>query len=558
MTLPNVAVPSLGQAVTSMAMPVAYRTSQVPATTFKPTQPKPLDLSALLEDLTRKGLIGQKPLATSKVRKDKEEADKKKEEEEQREKDELIPFELMFTSENLRKRRSWVIEAQYRGMQCSSCGLRYPPEQTLQYSHHLDWHFRQNKKQQESTKKANTRKFYFSVPDWLQYEEIEDVEERVPSMFETEGIENTMEAEDAEEPSVAVSSDTALGICPACHDTFSQFFHQETEEWRYHNAIQVEGINYHPGCHQDLLRAEEAEKEAKKDKEESEDVEMKDTEEEKKDEEQKEEGKEDSADASTKDKDKEGETTATETEAAGDKEKSTAVNGEEMDTTPAPTETPSTDLQLPIRIKEEPVDVEEETMDGITSTLPYFGGVTIKQEIKEEPADDVFDSEPNTLETGEGMEEEPQTEEGEDRATEDDIEEMEQLWEAPVVSVNAAETDIASSIDGNMELTSPTEAMTTRPAITKIKLNISKPIVSNANNANSNSDAVNNNNNEDDAERKKRDALNCSSIDEEVEEFIPPPFTVDLELKPAFRDVELVEQPMLQQGVEVSGLCSIM
>lgn len=63
-------------------------------------------------------------------------------------------------------------------MQCSSCGLRYPPEQTLQYSHHLDWHFRQNKKQQESTKKANIRKFYFSVPDWLQYEEIEDVEER--------------------------------------------------------------------------------------------------------------------------------------------------------------------------------------------------------------------------------------------------------------------------------------------------------------------------------------------------------------------------------------------
>lgn len=63
-------------------------------------------------------------------------------------------------------------------MQCSSCGLRYPPEQTLQYSHHLDWHFRQNRRQQESTKKANTRKFYFSIQDWLQYEEIEDVEER--------------------------------------------------------------------------------------------------------------------------------------------------------------------------------------------------------------------------------------------------------------------------------------------------------------------------------------------------------------------------------------------
>ena len=72
-----------------------------------------------------------------------------------------------------------------------------------------------------------------------------------------------------------------------------------------------------------------------------------------------------------------------------------------------------------------------------------------------------------------------------------------------MVSVNAAEMDIASSIDGNMELTSPTE-VTTRPAITKIKLNLSKPIMSNSNSSNANSDTVNNNNNEDDGERKKR------------------------------------------------------
>lgn len=76
----------------------------------------------------------------------------------------------------------------------------------------------------------------------------------VPSMFENEGIDEAMEAEDAEEPSVAVSSESALGVCPTCHDTFSQFFHQETEEWRYHNAIQVDGVNYHPACHQDMLR----------------------------------------------------------------------------------------------------------------------------------------------------------------------------------------------------------------------------------------------------------------------------------------------------------------
>lgn len=76
----------------------------------------------------------------------------------------------------------------------------------------------------------------------------------MPSMFEVEGMDEGMEGEENEEPSVAVSTNTSLGVCPHCHDTFSQFFHQETEEWRYHNAIQVEGTNYHPDCHQDMLK----------------------------------------------------------------------------------------------------------------------------------------------------------------------------------------------------------------------------------------------------------------------------------------------------------------
>ena len=66
----------------------------------------------------------------------------------------------------------------HRGTQCSSCGLRFPIEQTVQYSQHLDWHFRMNKKQQDSMKKANLRKFYLYLNEWLQYEEIDDSEER--------------------------------------------------------------------------------------------------------------------------------------------------------------------------------------------------------------------------------------------------------------------------------------------------------------------------------------------------------------------------------------------
>ena len=97
---------------------------------------------------------------------------------------------------------------------------------------------------------------------------------------------------------------------------------------------------------------------------------------------------------------------------------------------------------------------------------------------------------------------------------EEEEEDIEQPWEHPVVS-NSAETDIASSIDGNMELTSSTDPLVSRPTINKIKLNISKPVINNTTStSNANNDAVNNNNNnnEDDGERKKRGETHVDDV----------------------------------------------
>lgn len=526
-------------------------TSQLPPNLVKPSQPLssvPLDLNTLLENLTRTGLIDAK--AHDKVKNKKEELEKKKEEEEEekeREKDELISFEFMFNTEHLRRRRKWLIECLYRGMQCSSCGLRYPPEQTLQYSHHLDWHFRQNRRQQESTKKANTRRFYFSTDDWLQYEEIEDVEERVPSMFESEGMDEAIQAEDAEEPSVAVSSDSTLGVCPSCHDTFSQFFHQETEEWRYHNAIQVEGVNFHPACHQDMLRAEAAEKEAaekeaaEKEAAEKEAAEKEKAEEEKEDGE-KEKGEEDKEDGAEKNKeDKEDSDQAPE---KGADKGSEEVPVDSQGSVTEKLEEMSLESKSALRIKEEPMEVEEIDLDGGNSSQSLPVGMMIKQEVKQEPAEcneaDLISRSP----------------EDEDDSSILPNESNEEMVEPTIVPVNAAETDIASSIDGNTEL-SNSGTSHTNPTVTKIKFNMSKPSLSNSSTNNNNNNL---NNNENSSENKKLDhsLLNSSSIEEDIEEFVPPPFTVDYELKPSFKDVELIEQPSVGRGVELSGLCSIM
>lgn len=74
------------------------------------------------------------------------------------------------------------------------------------------------------------------------------------------------------------------------------------------------------------------------------------------------------------------------------------------------------------------------------------------------------------------------------------------MWDTPTVSVNAAETDIASSIDGNTELSTP-EATPAGGLVTKIKFNVSKPTLNINNN-------INNENKKDDGE----DLLNCFII----------------------------------------------
>lgn len=80
--------------------------------------------------------------------------------------------------ETLKVRQSGLYGGLYSGMQCSSCGMRFSPEASMQYSQHLDWHFRQNRKGKRNIRVAASRKWYYSLADWKNYEELEDLEER--------------------------------------------------------------------------------------------------------------------------------------------------------------------------------------------------------------------------------------------------------------------------------------------------------------------------------------------------------------------------------------------
>lgn len=80
--------------------------------------------------------------------------------------------------ESLKVRQGNLYTMLYAGMQCSSCGMRFLPEASMQYSQHLDWHFRQNRRGKRNSRVATSRKWYYSLSDWKNYEEFEDLEER--------------------------------------------------------------------------------------------------------------------------------------------------------------------------------------------------------------------------------------------------------------------------------------------------------------------------------------------------------------------------------------------
>ena len=168
----------------------------------------------------------------------------------------------------LKLRQPALLQSLYSGMQCSSCGMRFLPESSIQYSQHLDWHFRQNRKGKKNIRKATSRRWYYGMTDWNNYEEIEDLEEREKRYFENQqkdhaegGVEDS--EEQIEIPSVAADKAATLGIsnfkadvpdprCEVCQEQFEQFYNEDKEEWHLRMAVRVDGATYHPLCYEDF------------------------------------------------------------------------------------------------------------------------------------------------------------------------------------------------------------------------------------------------------------------------------------------------------------------
>ncbi|KFQ18966.1 Pre-mRNA cleavage complex 2 protein Pcf11, partial [Merops nubicus] len=181
------------------------------------------------------------------------------EEDDDQNEDQNVPDLTNFVVEELRQRFDSVINRLYTGIQCYSCGMRFTTSQTDVYADHLDWHYRQNRTEKDVSRKITHRRWYYSLTDWIEFEEIADLEERAKSQFfekaHEEVVLKTQEAaKEKEFQSVPAGPAGAVESCEICQEQFEQYWDEEEEEWHLKNAIRVDEKIYHPSCYEDYQK----------------------------------------------------------------------------------------------------------------------------------------------------------------------------------------------------------------------------------------------------------------------------------------------------------------
>ncbi|XP_037322836.2 pre-mRNA cleavage complex 2 protein Pcf11 isoform X1 [Pungitius pungitius] len=188
------------------------------------------------------------PLAPPMVEEEEEEAEEAD--------DDDIPDLTSFTVDLMKHRLESVVTKLYSGNQCCLCSMRFTTAQTDLYADHLDWHFRQNHAGKVAGKKITHRRWYYGLRDWVEFEEIADLEERAKShFFEKENEEEVQKsqaaAKEKEFMSVKATKDQVGELCEICQEPFETYWVEEEEDWFLKDAIRVDDKNFHPACFED-------------------------------------------------------------------------------------------------------------------------------------------------------------------------------------------------------------------------------------------------------------------------------------------------------------------
>ena len=161
--------------------------------------------------------------------------------------------ELELNPESMRVKRDYLIKQLYRGLQCTSCSLRFDvqsKEGKEKYSTHLDWHFRKNRRNRNKT--VNLRRdWYYPLDQWLQFKEI--TLESNSSKPDKQPTADRKQLEPCRsqsnvQPRIKSNPDNSLNVCSMCLEKFEEIWCDEEECWLLENAALIDSHYYHQTC----------------------------------------------------------------------------------------------------------------------------------------------------------------------------------------------------------------------------------------------------------------------------------------------------------------------
>lgn len=146
---------------------MSYEAEPTDKATFPPPMPAlNLNLNELFQRLVDTGIVPKITGAAAEVKKVEEPVKK------------VVSAPVIIFNKPETLKLPATFNGLYSGMQCGSCSLRFGPDRPMKYSAHLDWHFRQNRRERDSARKAHSRAWYYDTGDWTQFETCEESDDR--------------------------------------------------------------------------------------------------------------------------------------------------------------------------------------------------------------------------------------------------------------------------------------------------------------------------------------------------------------------------------------------
>ncbi|EFO22115.1 hypothetical protein LOAG_06367 [Loa loa] len=152
-----------------------------------------------------------------------------------------------FSMRALRIRYTSVVESLHQKRRlCPNCGLRFSELKGERYQQHLDWHFRENLKSNESSR---CRDWYLPIDEWYEFSEQEELTASTSAARLAGGGSNDA-TKDTNRGTYNVPSDTVPSKeCGVCKEKFEEYWDEDDDVWKLRDCmLGQDGRIFHPGC----------------------------------------------------------------------------------------------------------------------------------------------------------------------------------------------------------------------------------------------------------------------------------------------------------------------